>query len=586
MEDILTTLVDQPCASDSLQDSDIDIINLLRKDYYLGEFSEEATLPDGTTFNEKSKVRDNLDLYSRTEIENMVDNEHDHMLDTVNTTMQNHLNSNDPHGTKAYTNSAIRQQGQTFTTQLNSLRTSLETAIARGVVGYLKTADFETFKSNIYNTLNSELEKVYRKSKVYSKDEINILNQQFVKKNGSVPFTKPQEGIDPVLDRHLATKRYVDNVFAHVSDFLSNIEFRTWINQKLAEYAKLTDTYSRDTIDTKIENLVNSVVESAVNRALLDVLTNHIEASDPHGDRAYADGKFLTTEDLSNITTDSVPLLVEGLQSTVQEAVANSEKLWTTTSPVEKTVGYIESGTDFNRRSFTLQGIMDAIFYGKMVQISAAAETALYGSEVVLTVKVRGPKESIDHFIIKQNGTPITVEIPSSYLDENGEYQFISNFIREDTTFSVEVYYIDSADPVIDTTFVKPSYNVFVGLIYQYQRSDSVTWNDMVELVQEDNINNKLFETGLNNTVPDIEMNFNFESDSPKQILIAVPASCPSVSQMNTTSQQFGSEAFNIIGQIPLNIEQDDGSTYSMMYKYMVYKQGLVSLSTKVNFKF
>ena len=108
MEDILTTLVDQPCASDSLQDSDIDIINLLRKDYYLGEFSEEATLPDGTTFNEKSKVRDNLDLYSRTEIENMVDNEHDHMLDTVNTTMQNHLNSNDPHGTKAYTNSAIR----------------------------------------------------------------------------------------------------------------------------------------------------------------------------------------------------------------------------------------------------------------------------------------------------------------------------------------------------------------------------------------------------------------------------------------------------------------------------------------------
>jgi len=33
-----------------------------------------------------------------------------------------------------------------------------------------------------------------------------------IKNDGSVPFTNPQEGVDPVQDFHLATKRFVENV--------------------------------------------------------------------------------------------------------------------------------------------------------------------------------------------------------------------------------------------------------------------------------------------------------------------------------------------------------------------------------------
>jgi hypothetical protein len=109
MADILTAPVDQPCEVDlSLDSPDIEVINLLRKDYYLGEFCENATLPDGTTFDEVAKVRDNLNVYSRSEVEDMVDREHDHMVNTVSVSMQNHLNTDDPHGTKAYANSVVR----------------------------------------------------------------------------------------------------------------------------------------------------------------------------------------------------------------------------------------------------------------------------------------------------------------------------------------------------------------------------------------------------------------------------------------------------------------------------------------------
>jgi hypothetical protein len=107
MGDILKGGQQQVCNSVPVSD-EIDLTDFLRHSQYLGEFSEEALLPDGTTFNEKAKARDNLDIYSRSEVEDMVDTEHDHMLDTVNSTMRSHLDATDPHGDRAYTDSKIQ----------------------------------------------------------------------------------------------------------------------------------------------------------------------------------------------------------------------------------------------------------------------------------------------------------------------------------------------------------------------------------------------------------------------------------------------------------------------------------------------
>lgn len=569
-------------------ETSIDTSNFLQKDQYLGEFSDQAILPDGSTFNEKAKVRDNLDIYSRSEVEDMVDTEHDHMLQTVNSTMRQHLEQDDPHGSKVYADEAIRQQYNTITVELNTLKANLESLLNRRLLEFVKTNDFETFKSQVLRDMALAFENVYTKAKVYTKDEINVLNSQFVKINGTTPFTKPQEGIDPKLDRHLATKRYVDNVFAHATDFLNNIEFRTWINQRLAAYAKLSDTYNRNTIDNKLQNLVDSVVETAVNRALTDILAGHLEAEDPHGDRAYADGKFATKESITNLSKEDVPDLVEELErdrdAATAAAIKEAEPVWKTAGPVQTTVGFVEDNTDFQGKEFTLQGIMDAIFYGKQVQINAEDEVVM-GATTDVTITVHGSTETVTRIVIKQ-GNEVLAELEASDLDDNGQATVKSLPIIEDTEFTVEVYYYGIDEPVTASTTVKVGFATFIGIIPKYETASTISWDRLVELANSDPTNNKFFSTRAE-SISNLELRYDFETPGdPKQILIAVPADYPDIVEMATSSQQFGIDAFNVVQQVPLNIKLENGVIKTMLYKYFVYKQAIVTLSTKVTFKF
>lgn len=582
MEDILTGGYPSECGSQPTQEI-IDTEDFLRKSQYLGEFSDSAELPDGTIFDEKAKVRDNLNIYSRPEVEDMVDREHDHMLNTVNIAMQSHLDGEDPHGDRAYSDSKLSQQSNTFNTQLNNLKNNLESQIERGLVNYAKNSDFEAFKSQLIDNLTRTLNNVYTKDQVYNKTQINNINQQFVKTNGTTPFTKPQEGVDPQLSRHLATKRYVDNAFAHAVDFLNNTEFRTWINQKLAAYAKLSDTYNRNTIDNKLDQLVESAVDTAINRALTSLLDEHVSAEDPHGDRAYTDGNFVRKDQLSTLTLDDFETLVEQIREQTNQSIEQSEPVWQTSGPVQTTVGFVEDNTDFNGKKFTLQGIMDAIFYGKAVQIFVE-DSVILGETTEVTIYIHGPLETVDYIIIKQGDTVIAQLEPSD-LDDQGRATVMSNPILEDTVFTVEVYYQGLPNPITAEKLVKVGYGVFVGIIDKYQVTTAITWDDLLRLTRNDPTNNKFF-TGAVDSIPDIEMDFDFESPEPKQILIAAPSTCPDISEMFTKSQQFGIDAFNIIQQIPLTITLSDGTTKSVLYKYTTYKQGLVKLSTKVNFKF
>lgn len=581
--DILTGGQSSQCITENSEQC-CDTSKFLQKDQYLGEFSEKASLPDGSTFDEKAKVRDNLNVFSRVEVEDMIDEEHDHMLNTVTSTMSQHLEAEDPHGAKTYADSILQQFKLANSTELNALKANFESLLTKELLDYIKTKDFETFKSQTLKDLALQLENFYTKSRLYTKDEINVLNQQFVKTNGSTPFTKPQEGIDPILDRHLATKRYVDNAISHVSDFLNNIDFRSWLNSRLAAYAKLSDTYDRDTIDNKLQNLVDSVVTVAINKALTDILTDHLEAEDPHGNRAYADGKFVTKEQLQNLTIEDIPNLAEQLEKDRNQAINDiPEPVWKTAGPVQTTVGFVEDNTDFKGKAFTLQAIMDAIFYGKQVQITAP-EQAVLGSSVDVTVTIHGPIDIITRIVIKQGDTVIA-ELEASDLDNNGQATVKSNPIMEDTEFTVEVYYEGVEEPATDSTITKVGYGAFIGIIPQFETASTINWDRIVELANADPINNQFF-TSSAESISELELKFNFTSPEPKQIFIAVPADYPDIVEMATSSQQFSVDAFNIVNQIPLNVKLANGETKSILYKFMVYKQPIVTLSTKVTFKF
>jgi hypothetical protein len=59
-----------------------------------------------------------------------------------------------------------------------------------------------------------------------------------------------------------------------------------------------------------------------------------------------------------------------------------------TSGPVLTTVGYVEDNASLPRE-LTLQEIMDAIFYGKTIEV-VAPEIAVVGSSVEVSMHIRG----------------------------------------------------------------------------------------------------------------------------------------------------------------------------------------------------
>jgi hypothetical protein len=83
-------------------------------------------------------------------------------------------------------------------------------------------------------------------------DPHNILPQvdtklgEYVKKDGTTPFTGVQTGVDPTGPLHLTTKRFVEAILqAHKSDsFAHNIT--DTITAALSDYTKSTDIYLKN----------------------------------------------------------------------------------------------------------------------------------------------------------------------------------------------------------------------------------------------------------------------------------------------------------------------------------------------------
>jgi hypothetical protein len=94
----------------------------LQKDNYLGEFSSEAPSEDGGTIDEKALARLNLEVYSKAESDASSSQYTDNAIN-------DHLNANDPHRDRAYTDSRIQDTNSNFITQLTNLRNNLERLI-------------------------------------------------------------------------------------------------------------------------------------------------------------------------------------------------------------------------------------------------------------------------------------------------------------------------------------------------------------------------------------------------------------------------------------------------------------------------
>lgn len=562
----------------------------LKKDNYLSEFSEEL---------DKEIVRENLRVYKKEDTYTKVESDNN-LRKYVGEQMRSHLAEDDPHqiGSKiddvvAY---LVRQDGTTpFTAPQAGVNPILDF--------HLTTKKFVTdllnshiSKQDPHNTMllvkealqaYVERSQVYLKRELYSRTEIDRMFQPYVSKDGSVPFIRPQIGVTPILDNHLSTKKYVDeSIFNHLVD-VDPHGFLTILNQRLARYYSKNETYSK--AETYSRAQIDALVYRLVVDAAKSALEEHINQSDPHGvlniiqDYHYVprNGSVAFTnpqKGVEGIDDDDLVTLsqLKQLKLELEGSISSQQPIWKTSGPIQTTVGFMEDNTQVPTE-MSLQEIMDAVFYGKTVEVTSASVAAV-GSTPPVDMFIRGTGLVHQAYLYQDDELLGTF---TRYDFETGQHQVMSKPILKDTTFRFVVEFCNGTT-LSATWRTEVSYGVFVGLLPKWKSGNVVTYEYLLELVNEDPDNNTMSgDYGV--CTEDIRTKFSFSSpEDPKHIILAMPKNYPSLEEMSTSSQHFGIQAFDVVDETPFRIP---GMDTDVIFKIYIYREALVAFNSEVTFK-
>lgn len=564
----------------------------LIKDNFLSEYETEE---------EKSVVRENLNVpskdsvYSRQDVDTQVS-------EKIRATIQEYLNMEDPHGILPTVAEMIADMVKSDgSTPFTAPQTGVDPQTAQHLTtkNYVDKLVREHVNAddphNILPEVAILLEKyvritdVYVKSQLYTKQDIDNQAKNYIRKDGSTPFTKAQIGADPQIDSHLATKRYVDkSLYNHQVD-VDPHGFLTILNQRLASYAKKKDvydktqTYSRTQIDSIIHNLVNETIDASL-QSFMDTVNDKFEyirlqkyvkqdGSVPfRGPQAGVDA----VEEEHLTTLRQLNQAVEDLEQNLTEQIQAKECLWKTSGPVQSTVGHIDDNTPVPA-TMSLQEVLDAIFYGKGISISAPDYVTI-NNKVPITLCVHGSTGLINVAELYQDGK-LTISFVKEDF-ENGCVTVDSLPIIEDTEFTFKVIYTNEAVHEESIT-VKAALPIFVGLLPKWKFGNVITWNYLKELASEEPNNNQFINSS--NNLNQISINYSFQDTKLRHPFIVVPVSYPDLDNMSTTPQRFGIDAFDVIDMIPLQVP---GIEKDIIFKIYIYRQALSSLNQEVTFNF
>ena len=566
-------------------------VQYLEKDNFLSEYENES---------EKSVVRENLNVYPKNAVYTK-DETDTNIATTVTTAVNKHLSVEDPHGTLDTVREMIADMAKT---DGSTPFTSPQSGVEPISDSHLTTKKFVTRLLNEHTRLvgpddphqilpevRTILEKyvkssdIFTKSQLYTKQDVDNLLKTFLKKDGSTPFTIAQIGVDPTIDSHLATKRYVDKtLYAHLVD-VDPHGFLTILNQRLASYAKIanvydkTQTYSRSQIDAFINKWVQEAVAGAISEYMETVddrfetirQEKYVKQDGSVPFKAPQKGvDAIDPQDL--VTLYQVEEKVENLQ----EQITNNEPIWKTSGPVESTVGHIDDNTPVPA-TMSLQEVLDAIFYGKGISISAPDYVTI-NNKVPVTLCVHGSTGLIDVAELYQDG-----ELTISFVKEDFENGCVTTDslpIVEDTEFTFKVTYTNGAVHEESIT-VKVALPIFVGLLPKWKFGNVITWNYLEELASEEPNNNQFISSS--NNLNQISINYGFQDAKLRHPFVVVPVSYPDLDNMSTTPQKFGIDAFDVIDMIPLKVP---GVEKDIIFKIYIYRQALSSLNQEVTFNF
>ena len=562
--------------------------NYLTKDNMLSEFQTES---------EKSVARYNLgvpsaeDVYTKEEVEPVI-------IDRIKKKIAESLDSSDfitRVAVEALLESFVRLDGSTpFKTPQAGVepKASHDLTTKQYVDSLIQTCLKQVDKNKILEQVENLLKDyvkendVYTKDDVYTKGEIDDKNTQFMKSDGTTPFTRPVSGRTPNISSHLTTKKYVDDLLETHKQDIDPHGFITKLTNKLKRYA-LSDqvynkeqTYSRGQIDYIIDKLVAASVEEA--------LGMHLTAEDPHGiiDKVKEIGYVLpngtTPFRAPQKSVDAVNpqdlVTLHQVEEKIGEQLGELEQpVWITSGPVEAQVGMVKEG-DTLASSVTFQEAMDAIFYGKRVKLTVP-ELSNIGESFPITLCIQGSLATVDYAEIWQDGNYLAT-ITKENLEESGCVTIDGLPIDSNSEVKAKVFYTNgSIHEVIETVSV--ALPVFIGIIPRWKFGNTVTYNQLLELSLENPKNNKFYDKGIH--LQSIEHSYNFDEDREQKIIVALPVTYNNLAEMSNSAQVVTSDAFEVIDQIPFQVP---GSTSDIIYKIYIYKQDLYSLNTTMKFKF
>lgn len=428
----------------------------------------------------------------------------------------------------------------------------------------------------------ASVEKVNEITKVIN-EIIQDVKRNLVKSNVENTFIRPQYYTGSVTnDSTLTNKSYVDNkVKSSVSSSQNEIEsnLRSYLIKTLSQYVKSKDVYSKlntyskweidEIIDSKIEAIVNLEL-SSYQQQIQDQLDKLYKAdkqfvkfdgSTPFikpqkGVDAEEDNEFVTLRQLDNL-----------------KEVNNDSVRWKTSGPVMSTVGFVEEGSDVPTY-LTLQQIMDAIFYGKLIEIKVPSNIVISTSCPIILC-IHRDLDNVIGIELYANGTLIRQFNKEEF--EEGCVTIDSDILNEDTEFLFRVIYNNGVTSD-DKALVKCDLPAFVGTFPYFKAAADVNYDYLIERSQEDKSSNLV---SVDRDVSVITNLFDFEDAKLRKIVVALPLSYPDLQFMSTSSQNFSSEAFEFIEAIPFRIAGMD-----IYYKIYVYKQKLSKLNQNVTFNF
>ena len=591
-EDILTPGLP---ANDSCENqTPVETPNYLQKDNYLGEFETTA---------EKEIARANLGVPSLDEVYNKLESS---ILakQIVQEALQQHLNEDDPHyilplvdnkliGVVKNDGSTPFKSPQSGVDPVNEYHLTTKKFVEDLLNHHLQVSDPHHIMDLVNEALLEYIKasQVYLKSEVYNKCEINDKLDEFVKYDGTVPFKRPQLGVDPKTDGHLTTKRYVDNL---INEHLYDIDphgFITTLNDRLSKYYRKTETYSKSETYSRIQ--IDSIINGLVADAAKSVIQDHINASDPHGTLEQVrsehyvkrDGSisFLQPQagvpavnDNELVTLSQLNDKSSEIQESINKEVSNYKPIWVTSGPVRTTVGFVEDNTE-PQAELTFQEIMDAIFYGQAIEVHTP-KSCVIGHTVRVEMLIHGLL-SFSKGELYQDEQLIGTFYPEDFTE--GNLTAVSLSIFKDTTFKFKVTMENRVEHE-DISLTKVSQGVFVGILSRWYSGYNVTYDYLEQLALEDPENNTF--KPLSGDMLEIIHSYNFTTPNDlKQLVVAVPKDYPDLASIKTPAQDFGIEAFDIINDVPFVVP---GVEENVIYKLYIYRQPLAMYHSEVTFKF